>query len=238
MIEVFHGDEISDDHLDDHLNEKRPHWQFRVFLPDAFQNREYLPFAIAGCVAASVCYILYNALEWPGISTSIITCVVTALSTIGASHQRQFLRLAGYVGGRLIIGIPAQILILPYIDSVFQFALFFAAGTAIAAWFATSGPRLSYFGLQMVLPFYFINLSGFQAQTDLVVARDAVIGVLLGILAMGCIFDRFWAKSAADPNAGFVRAKFADADAACRRHRRTRQGQGHAEDPASAQSDQ
>lgn len=194
MIEVFHGDDIGDDHL----NKRKPLWQTRVLLPDAFQNREYLRFAFAGCLAAGVCYILYNALDWPGISTSIITCVVTALSTIGASHQRQLLRLAGYVAGGLIMGIPAQILILPYIDSVFQFALVFAAGTAIAAWFASASPRLSYFGLQMALPFYFINLSGFQAQTDLVVARDAVIGVLLGILAMGFIFDRFWAKSAAD----------------------------------------
>jgi multidrug resistance protein MdtO len=93
------------------------------------------------------------------------------------------------------MGISAQILILPAIDSVFGFALFFAAGTAIAAWFATSSPRLSFFGVQMALAFYFVNLSDFQIQTDLTIARDKVMGALLGILAMGFIFNRFGAKS-------------------------------------------
>jgi len=96
------------------------------------------------------------------------------------------------------LGISAQILILPSIDSIFGFALFFAAATAIAAWFATSSPRLSFFGVQMALGFYFVNLQDFQIQTDLTIARDKVIGALLGILAMGFIFDRFGTKSDAE----------------------------------------
>ena len=169
-----------------------------LFLPDAFQNPEYLRFAFAGCLAASVCYVLYNALDWPGIFPSVLTCIVTALSTIGTSLQAQFLRLAGFVAGGLVMGISAQILILPGIDSIFGFALFFAAGTAIAAWFATSSPRLSFFGVQMALAFYFVNLQDFKIQTDLTIARDKVMGVLLGILAMGFIFDRFGTKSDAE----------------------------------------
>jgi multidrug resistance protein MdtO len=55
----------------------------------------------------------------------------------------------------LVLGISAQILILPGIDTIFGFALFFAAATAIAAWFATSSLRLSFFGVQMALAFYF-----------------------------------------------------------------------------------
>ena len=171
-------------------------WWHAVFLPDAFQNPEYKRFALAGCLAATICYALYNALDWPGIgTTSILTCIVTALTTIGASLQAQFFRLAGFVVGGLMLGISAQILILPGIDSVFGFAVFFAAATALAAWFATSSPRLSYFGVQIALAFYFVNLQDFQIQTDLTIARDKVIGVLLGILAMGFIFERFGTKS-------------------------------------------
>jgi|HubBroStandDraft_6_1064221.scaffolds.fasta_scaffold00513_12 multidrug resistance protein MdtO len=174
----------------------RRDWWRALFLPDAFQNPEYQRFALAGCAAASICYILYNALDWPGIgTTSVLTCIVTALGTIGSSLQQQFLRLAGFVIGGLVLGISAQILILPALDSVFGFALFFAAGTAIAAWFATSSPRLSYFGVQIALAFYFVNLQDAQIQTDLTIARDKVIGVFLGILAMGFIFDRFGTKS-------------------------------------------
>jgi multidrug resistance protein MdtO len=171
-------------------------WWHALFLPDAFQNREYTRFAFAGCLAAGICYVLYNALDWPGIGqTSVLTCFVTALGTIGTSLQAQFLRFAGFVAGGLILGIAAQILILPGLDSIFGFALFFAAATAIAAWFATSSPRLSFFGVQMALAFYFVNLQDFYVQTDLTIARDRVMGVLLGILAMGFIFDRFGTKS-------------------------------------------
>ena len=190
--EIFQQDEIADGSQ----NVRRRDWWRALFLPDAFQNPEHQRFAFAGCLAASVCYVLYNALDWPGIgTTSVLTCIVTALSTIGTSLQQQFLRLAGFVVGGLVLGISAQILILPALDSVFGFALFFAAGTAIAAWFATSSPRLSYFGVQIALAFYFVNLQDAQIQTDLTIARDKVIGVLLGILAMGFIFDRFGTKS-------------------------------------------
>jgi multidrug resistance protein MdtO len=192
--EVFQRDEIVDG------PQKAPagDWWRALLVPDAFQNPEYLRFAFAGCLAASTCYVLYNALDWPGIFPSVLTCIVTALGTTGSSLQAQFLRLIGFVVGGVLMGISAQILILPSIDSVFGFALFFAAGTAIAAWFATSSPRLSYLGVQIALAFYFVNLQDFKFQTDLTIARDKVVGVFLGILAMGFIFDRFGTKSDAE----------------------------------------
>jgi multidrug resistance protein MdtO len=190
ITEVFQRDEM----VDGSQNAAGRDWWRALLVPDAFQNPDYLRFAFAGCLAATVCYVLYNALDWPGIFPSVLTCIVTALSTIGASFQAQFLRLAGFIAGGVVLGISAQILILPAIDSVFGFALFFAAGTAIAAWFATSSPRLSFFGVQMALAFYFVNLQDFQVQTDLTIARDKTIGTLLGILAMGFIFDRFRTK--------------------------------------------
>jgi len=194
LTEVFQPGEIADNSQDGSAR----HWWRVLFLVDAFQNPEYLRFAFAGCLSATVCYVLYNALDWPGINTSVLTCIVTALSTIGTSLQAQFLRLAGFVAGGLILGISAQILILPAIDSIFGFAVFFATVTAMAAWFATSSPRLSYFGVQIALAFYFVHLQGSEIQTDLTIARDKVIGVLLGILAMGFIFDRFGTKSDAE----------------------------------------
>ena len=190
--EVFQRDETANLHQ----NPPGRVWWQALLLPDAFENPEYRRFAFAGCLAAGICYVLYNAVDWPGIGqTCVITCIVTALTTIGNSLQAQFLRLAGFVAGGLILGISAQILVLPGIDTIFGFALFFAAATALAAWFATSSPRLSFFGVQMALSFYFVNLQNSHIQTDLTIARDKVMGVLLGILAMGFIFDRFGTKS-------------------------------------------
>ena len=52
--------------------------------------------------------------------------------------------------------------------------------------------------MQIALAFYFVHLQDPHIQTDLTIARDKVIGVLLGILAMGFIFDRFGTKSDAE----------------------------------------
>lgn len=168
----------------------------RFFAPDAFSNPEHMKFALRGCLAASLCYIIYNAKDWPGISTSVTTCFLTALSTVGASHQKQILRIAGAIVGGLVCGIGAQIFILPYLDSLTGFTLLFLAVTIPGVWIATSGPRLSYFGVQILVAFYLINLSEFKVQTSLTLARDRVIGILLGLFLMWLTFDRLWGASA------------------------------------------
>jgi hypothetical protein len=79
------------------------------------------------------------------------------------------------VVGGLILGIGAQVFILPYLDSITGFIVLFVAVSAVAAWFAASSPRLSYFGVQIIVAFYLINLQGFKEQISLGVARDRVV---------------------------------------------------------------
>jgi multidrug resistance protein MdtO len=180
---------------DEPVSEQQP---FSLFVSDAFRNREHLMFAIRGCVATTLCYLIYELLDWRGIATSVTTCVITALSTVGPSRQKQILRVGGAIAGGLILGIGSQIFILPNIDSITSFALLFAAVTAIGAWIATSSPRLSYFGVQLALAFYLINLQEFTIQTSLTVARDRVIGILLGLFMMWLVFDGIGGTTAAD----------------------------------------
>jgi multidrug resistance protein MdtO len=52
--------------------------------PDAFSNLDHLKFGLKGGLAASLCSIIYNAIAWPGISTAVTTCLLTALSTVGS----------------------------------------------------------------------------------------------------------------------------------------------------------
>jgi multidrug resistance protein MdtO len=160
----------------------------------ALLNPEHIKFGLKGCLAASLCYMIYNGLFWPGISTSVTTCLLTALSTVGASHQKQVLRFAGALVGGFGIGMGSQIFILPYIDSIGGFTLLFVAGAFVSAWFSTSSSRLSYFGLQIAVAFYLVNLQEFKIQTSLVVARDRVVGVLLGLFMMWLAFDRIWSS--------------------------------------------
>src|SRR5260221_3845488 len=64
------------------------------------------------------------------------------------------------------------------------------------SWFMTPTPRLSYFGLQVALAFSLINLSEFSMQTSLSIARDRVVGILLGLFMMWLVFDQLWGASA------------------------------------------
>jgi multidrug resistance protein MdtO len=162
------------------------------FTPDAFSNLDHLKFGLKGGLAASLCYIIYNAIAWPGISTAVTTCLLTALTTVGFSRQKQILRFSGAVVGGFLFGIGAQVFILPYLDSITGFTVLFVAVSTVAAWFAASSPRLSYFGVQIIVAFYLINLQEFKEQISLGIARDRAIGILLGLGAMWLIFDQLW----------------------------------------------
>jgi len=169
----------------------------KLFTADAFVNPDHLRFALKGCLAVSACYVIYNSIDWPGMGVPVmLTCFLTALSTIGASRQRQILRFAGFVVGGLVIGMNSQVFILPYLDSITGFTVFFMLVTALAAWFMTSSPRLSFFGLQLAAMFFVINMQKFARETSLSVARDRVAGVFLGLLMMWLIFDQLWGASA------------------------------------------
>ena len=154
-------------------------------------------FGIRGGLAASLCYLTYNLIAWPGISTAVATCLLTALTTVGGSRQKQILRFAGALVGGVILGFGCQLFVLPAIDSIAGFLILFLAVTIPAAWIAASGPRLSYFGVQIALAFYLINLQEFKFQVSLAVARDRLAGILLGLTAMWLVFDQLWGASAA-----------------------------------------
>jgi multidrug resistance protein MdtO len=177
------------------LDEEGP---VRVFVSDALSNPAHVQFALRGTLAAIVCYITYTALDWPGLSTSVITCFITALSTVDSSRQKQVLRLAGALIGGFIFGMGAQVFVLPYLNTIAGFTVLFALVTAIAAWIQTSSARLSYLGVQLALAFYLVNLQGFTIQTSLAIARDRVFGVLLGLVSMGIFFDLLWVRNPLD----------------------------------------
>jgi multidrug resistance protein MdtO len=172
------------------------HQRATTLVRGTLSDPEHIKFALRGCLAAGLCYVTYNALFWPGIATAITTCYLTALTTIGASHQKQFLRFAGALIGGFAIGIGAQVFILPGIDSIGGLAVLFIAVAGLSAWIATSSPRLSYLGLQIAAAFCLMNLEEFKFQASLAVARDRVVGILLGLFMMWLAFDWLWSAPA------------------------------------------
>ena len=162
----------------------------RMFVADAFSNQAYQVFALKGCLAATICYVIWAGLGWPGLGVCTVTCVIAApLSTPGSSRQRLTTRFLGLLTGGVICGIGSQVFILPSVDSIVGFALPFAAVSAGAAWIATSSPRLSYFGRQMALAYYLTMFQTWGVNATLETSRDRLMGILLGLLAMWLVFD-------------------------------------------------
>jgi len=177
-----------------------------LLVPDAFTNPEYGQFAIKGALAATVCYLIFTGAEYPGIYTSVITCMVCSLSTIGASTQKGVLRFAGAAIGGLM-GIFTILYVFPHLDSLGGFWLPFGAGTAVAAYVNFGSPRLSYCGIQIGLAFYKAVLQDYGPATELKVVKDRLIGIALGLLVFGVIDTQLWPVRAA----ARVRPSFANA---------------------------
>jgi multidrug resistance protein MdtO len=83
-------------------------------------------------MAASLCYVIYTALNRPEISTAVTTCLLTALSTVGSSRQKQVLRFTGALAGGLV-GLVAQVFVLSSLDSIAGFTVLFLVITTAAA---------------------------------------------------------------------------------------------------------
>ena len=166
-----------------------------LFLPDAFTNPDYLHFAIKSSLAALICYVCFIGFNYPGISTSLLTCLVVSLSTIGASNQKGILRFGGAVVGGLM-GLFVLIYLFPNVESFSGFLLIFGAGTAVAAWVNFGSPRISYAGNQLGLAFYIAALH-FGPSVNLTAIRDRMVGIAFGLIVFGIVEHLLWPVSAA-----------------------------------------
>ena len=172
--------------------------------PDAFTNPEHLHFAIKGALAGFICYLVYTMSAYPAIYTSVITCILCSLSTVGASVQKGILRFAGSaVGGAL--GFISLMYIFPNVDSLGGYWFPFGAAMALAAYVNFGSPRISYCGIQICLAFCKCALQTYGTYTEVRVARDRLIGIALGLAVFGVINSRLWPVTAL----GTMRAKLA-----------------------------
>ena len=169
----------------------------RLLVPDATTNPEYVQFAVKGALASLICYVLFIGFDYPGIYTSVITCFVVSLSTIGSSNQKGLLRFGGAaVGG--VMGLFALIYAFPNIDGLGGFWLVFATGTAVAAWINFGSPRISYGGYQTGLAFYKATLQTVGPAMSATVVRDRLIGVAFGLIVFGVVEHLLWPVRAAE----------------------------------------
>jgi multidrug resistance protein MdtO len=162
-----------------------------LLIPDGLKNQDNVAFALQLSLCATICYIFYHAIAWPGISTSVTTIFFTALGTTGATKQKLALRILGAAIGGLFLGIGCTAFLFPLMDSITSLVVLVAAIAFIAAWCAT-GRRFSYVGLQIALAFYFVAFEGFGPPQELAPARDRFVGILVALVVMWFVFDQLW----------------------------------------------
>src|SRR5206468_1159691 len=163
----------------------------RLFVPDAFTNPDCVRYALKGALAVIICYTLQSAVDWPGIRTCLITCMIVGLGSEGATVQKGTLRISGALVGAAM-GFLAILLLVPGMESITSLTLLVAAGTAVAAWVVLGSPRIAYAGVQIAFAFYVCVIQGFEPAWHFYTIRDRLIGILLGNVVITLVFHYIW----------------------------------------------
>jgi multidrug resistance protein MdtO len=155
------------------------------------RDRSNIAFSLKLSLCATLCYIFYHAVDWPGISTCVITVMVAGLSTTGEMKQRFAHRFLGAAIGGLVLGLGTVTFLYPNMDSITSLVTWVGAVAFLAGW-TSGGPRFNHMGLQIAFAFYFVTLQGFGASTALAPSRDRIVGIFLALIIMWFVFDQLW----------------------------------------------
>lgn len=166
------------------------------FMPDLVTNPEYIRYALKTTGAAMLCYALYSLLDWRGIHTCFITCYIVSLGTSAETIEKFVLRIAGCLIGAAV-GLAAIVYVIPSLTSIGGLmAIVFLVALA-SAWVAAGSARISYAGFQIAFAFFLCVIQGPSPAFDLSIARDRVVGILLGNVVVYLFFTRLWPVSVA-----------------------------------------
>lgn len=127
-----------------------------------YQSRLY---ALRGktLLACLICYTFYSGVDWEGIHTCMLTCVIVANPNVGSSYQKMVLRFGGAFCGA-ILALLFTLLVMPWLDNIVELLFVLAPIFLLGAWIATSSERSSYIGTQMVVTFALATLENVLAR--------------------------------------------------------------------------
>ncbi|QCE32985.1 hypothetical protein FAI41_04875 [Acetobacteraceae bacterium] len=166
------------------------------FAPGALQSAENYRFATKGAFTVGICICLYQALNWQGIHTCVITCFLVGLPTVGQMLTKQVARISGTLVGAVFIML-AMIFILPTFTNIAELLLLMGIGLGAAAWFKTGPEKFSYAGFQVAVVIALSALGKNGPSLDLTTPRDRIIGIFVGLILTYIIFTRLWPTSSA-----------------------------------------
>lgn len=155
---------------------------------------DYVKFGIKTLISVAICYVFFTSVQWPGIHTSMLTCIIVALPGLGASVQKSLLRIGGCLVGSAL-ALFATVFILPRIDSITGLLLMISPVIALGGWVAAGSERSSYAGIQIMYAFSLAMFTDFAPSPELSEIRDRVIGILLGITVATLVHGSIWPET-------------------------------------------
>lgn len=162
-----------------------------MLAADAFSNPVYGQFALKTVLAAMLCYAFYTGVQWPGIHTAMLTCIILALPSVGAMAHKGLARIVGCALGSMI-SLLATVFVIPHLDSIVGLLALTLPVIALGAWIAAGSPRTNYVGVQVVFAYALALLGNFGPTTDLTEIRDRMIGILIGVAVSTAVSTALW----------------------------------------------
>ncbi|HYA19151.1 MAG TPA: FUSC family protein [Burkholderiales bacterium] len=162
-----------------------------LIAEDAFSNPVYIQFSLKTLLAVLVSYVFYNAADWQGVHTIMLTCLIVASPSLGASAQKGMLRIGGALIGSAL-ALFMVVFVIPHLDDVVGVLLMALPVIALGAWVSAGSERISYAGIQIMFTFALALLEQFGPTTDLTEIRDRMIGILLGVAVSTLVHASIW----------------------------------------------
>lgn len=165
-----------------------------LMVADAFANPVYIQFSLKTLLAALLCYLFYTASDWQGAHTIMLTCLIVAQPSLGATGQRSLLRATGaLLGSALALGM--MVCVVPRLDDIVGLLGMALPVIALGSWISAGSERISYAGTQIVFTFALALMDNFAPSTDLSEIRDRLLGILLGVGISWAIHALLWPEA-------------------------------------------
>ncbi|GAA0482445.1 FUSC family protein [Tatumella punctata] len=173
---------------------EKPSGKAPLLAADAFTNPAYPQFALKTLLATLVCYLFYTAVDWDGIHTIMLSCVIVAQPGLGPTMQKTWLRVAG---GLLATAFALLLIVFiqPFTTSVVGLLMMSVPVMWLSAWIAGGSERTAYAGIQIAFTFAMGFLDWFGPLYTLTELRDRAIGILLGVLVSSLVHMYLWPES-------------------------------------------
>ena len=156
----------------------------------SLKNTEAIALALKASLAIVFSYVLMHSLDWSALVTAGVTAVLVSQTSFGATIQKSALRLGGAaLGGAL--GIAIIVVAMPNITGLGGLLIVAGLGFWAAAWMAVGSAGIAYMGFQAGIAIAMCVTDPSGPTTDLTPARDRVLGILVGIVAM-LFIDALW----------------------------------------------